>query len=205
MEHSGSRRKYAVKRITCHSLEDQRNALREIELCNRIKSDNVIQIIDSACDGSADIVINAISHVNIVLPYYKNGSLQDNLNQRARNRDHMPEGHVLQIFVGICEGVRAMHDSQPEPLAHRDLKTANICMTDSMEPVLVDLGSTTEARVQICGQQDAQRLQELAEERCSIVYRAPELFSVQSYCMIDERTDIWVGFKFFFAFLLEIL
>lgn len=192
LEHSGTRRKYAVKRITCHSLEDQRNALREIELCKRIKSDNVVHVVDSDCDGTADIVINAISHVNIVLPYYKNGSLQDALQVRARNRDHMPEAHVLQIFLGICEGVRAMHDVQPEPLAHRDLKTANICMSDTMEPVLVDLGSATEARVQICGQSDAQRLQELAEERCSIVYRAPELFSVQSYCMIDERTDIWV-------------
>lgn len=105
----------------------------------------------------------------------------------------MPEGLVLQIFLGICEGLKAFHEAQPEPLAHRDLKTANICMSDSMEPIIVDLGSTTEARVQICGQPDAQRLQELAEERCSIVYRAPELFSVQSYCMIDERTDIWVN------------
>lgn len=60
-----------------------------------------------------------------------------------------------------------------------------------MEPIIVDLGSATEARVQICGQHDAQKLQDQAEERCSIVYRAPELFSVQSYCMIDERTDIW--------------
>lgn len=60
-----------------------------------------------------------------------------------------------------------------------------------MEPIIVDLGSCTEARVQICGQPEAQRLQDWAEERCSIVYRAPELFNVQSYCMIDERTDIW--------------
>lgn len=60
-----------------------------------------------------------------------------------------------------------------------------------MEPILVDLGSCTEAREQICGQHEAQRLQDWAEERCSIVYRAPELFNVQSYCMIDERTDIW--------------
>lgn len=60
-----------------------------------------------------------------------------------------------------------------------------------MEPILVDLGSCTEAREQICGQHEAQRLQDQAEERCSIVYRAPELFNVQSYCMIDERTDIW--------------
>lgn len=152
----------------------------------------MINVIDYVIKGTADIVINVTSLAYIILPYFKNGSLQDNLNLRARNKDFMPEGHVLQIFLGICEGVKAFHDAKPDPLAHRDLKTANICMSDQMEPVIVDLGSTTEARVQICGQQDAQRLQDLAEERCSIVYRAPELFSVQSYCMIDERTDIWV-------------
>lgn len=47
------------------------------------------------------------------------------------------------------------------------------------------------ARVQICGSQDAQKLQDLAAERCSMPYRAPELFNVESYCVIDERTDIW--------------
>lgn len=60
-----------------------------------------------------------------------------------------------------------------------------------MDAVLMDFGSCTEAREQICGQSEAQRLQDLAEERCSMTYRAPELFNVQSYCMIDERTDIW--------------
>lgn len=67
-----------------------------------------------------------------------------------------------------------------------------------MDPIIVDLGSATEARVQICGQRDARKLQDLAEERCSIVYRAPELFSVESYCMIDERTDIWVSLTLLF-------
>lgn len=60
-----------------------------------------------------------------------------------------------------------------------------------MEPILVDLGSTTTARQQINGQQEARRLQDWAEERCTAVYRAPELFVVQNYCLIDERTDIW--------------
>lgn len=34
--------------------------------------------------------------------------------------------------------------------------------------------------------------QDWAAQRCTISYRAPELFSVQSHCVIDERTDVWV-------------
>ncbi|MBN3312551.1 STK16 kinase, partial [Atractosteus spatula] len=30
-----------------------------------------------------------------------------------------------------------------------------------------------------------------AAQRCTISYRAPELFNVESHCIIDERTDIW--------------
>lgn len=55
-------------------------------------------------------------------------------------------------------------------------------------------GSVTNARVKVCGTQDAQSLQDIAAERCSMPYRAPELFNVESYCMVDERTDIWVSF-----------
>lgn len=54
------------------------------------------------------------------------------------------------------------------------------------------LGSVSQARVKVCGAQEAQTLQDIAAERCSMPYRAPELFNVESYCMIDERTDIWV-------------
>jgi serine/threonine kinase 16 len=55
------------------------------------------------------------------------------------------------------------------------------------------VGSVAVARVKICGSSEAQQLQDLASERCSMPYRAPELFNVESYCMIDERTDIWVN------------
>lgn len=86
-----------------------------------------------------------------------------------------------------------MHNFTPEPLAHRDLKTGNICLNDSLDPVLMDFGSCAPAKVQICGTQDAQKLQDIAAERCSMTYRAPELFHVESYCVIDQRTDIWVS------------
>lgn len=38
--------------------------------------------------------------------------------------------------------------------------------------------------------------QDWAAQRCTISYRAPELFTVERECVIDERTDIWV--KIFF-------
>lgn len=47
---------------------------------------------------------------------------------------------IMKIFIQICEGVKVFHDAQPEPLAHRDLKTANILLNDDNTPVIMDLG-----------------------------------------------------------------
>lgn len=126
VENASTKRKYALKRITCHSIEDERIAMREIELTNSIRHDNVIKMMDHLLKGSADIVINTTSQLYIVLPYYKNGSLHDHLHFRSRNNDYMAEGQVLQLFLGICEGLKAFHEAKPEPLAHRDLKTGKL-------------------------------------------------------------------------------
>ncbi|KAL6254599.1 hypothetical protein P5V15_014651 [Pogonomyrmex californicus] len=192
-----TRKKYAIKKIICHGLEDQQLAIKEIEYYKLIKHPNVIECIDSTCEGTADPLRNTTSKILIVLPYYQKGTLANVLEQRAKNSDYMKPIDILNIFLQICEGVKAFHEAKPEPLAHRDLKTANIMFSDIGTPVIMDLGSVTTARVQICSTQAARALQDLAAERCSMPYRAPELFNVESYCMVDERTDIWVKITIF--------
>ncbi|EZA48611.1 Serine/threonine-protein kinase [Ooceraea biroi] len=184
-------KKYAIKKIVCHGPEDQQLATQEVEYYKLVKHPNVIECIDSAREGLADPIVNTTSEVLIVLPYYHRGTLASELERRAKNCDYMGPVDVLNIFLQVCEGVKAFHETKPEPLAHRDLKTANIVLSDDGTPVIMDLGSVAAARVQVCGTQAARTLQDLAAERCSMPYRAPELFNVESYCMVDERTDIW--------------
>lgn len=160
--------------------------------------------------GSADIVVQATSEAFLVLPYFKRGTLHDYLTLRSFNKNYMDIKEVLRIFTDICQALKFLHDFTPDPIAHRDLKTANVCLTENLDPVLMDLGeilpvqtflcfkfneltgSCAPAKVQVCGAQDAQKLQDIAAERSSMTYRAPELFHVESYCVIDQRTDIWV-------------
>ncbi|XP_071577055.1 serine/threonine-protein kinase 16 isoform X1 [Temnothorax nylanderi] len=184
-------KKYAIKKITCHGPEDQQLAAKEVEYYKLIKHPNVIECIDSTCKGTADLIVNTTSEMLIVLPYYHKGTLANDLEQRAKNCNYISPTDILSIFLQICEGVKAFHEANPEPLAHRDLKTANIVLSDDGIPIIMDLGSVSTARVQVCGTQAARTLQDLAAERCSMPYRAPELFNVESYCMVDERTDIW--------------
>jgi serine/threonine kinase 16 len=52
----------------------------------------------------------------------------------------MNASEMLNMFLHICEGVKAFHEAKPNPLAHRDLKTANILISDDLSPVIMDLG-----------------------------------------------------------------
>ena len=67
------------------------------------------------------------------------GTLHDELSARAGGRRHLAEPEVLRLFAAVCEGVRSMHEARP-PLAHRDIKTANVLLTADRQPVIMDLG-----------------------------------------------------------------
>lgn len=190
-EEAGTRKLVAIKKIICHGLEDERIALREAEFHEVLQHDNIMKCLDSSLTGHADPVLNSTSMVLLVFPYYPRGTLLHELERRAPSQSHMDPIDILTMFLQICEGIKAFHEAKPEPLAHRDLKTANILLDSSNTPIIMDLGSVARARVKITGSSEAQKLQDTASERCSMPYRAPELWNVESYCIIDERTDIW--------------
>ncbi|EJD47235.1 other/NAK protein kinase [Auricularia subglabra TFB-10046 SS5] len=78
-----------------------------------------------------------------------------------------------------------------QPWAHRDIKPANVMLADDGTPVLMDLGSAIPARIRIQTRQEALMQQEMAAERSSMPYRAPELFDVKTDTTLDEKVDIW--------------
>lgn len=103
----------------------------------------------------------------------------------------MAEYRIYQLFHGVCEGVRAMHRCKPVGFTHRDIKAANVLLTDDDIPVLMDLGSAGPLSVDVQSGSQALSLQDEAAEKCSMPYRAPELFHVEHQTVVDERIDIW--------------
>lgn len=69
------------------------------------------------------------------------------------------------------------------PYAHRDIKPGNIMLSQSstdegeavLHPVLMDFGSTCRARIHITTRREAIAEQDVAAERSSMAYRAPEV------------------------------
>jgi len=80
-------------------------------------------------------------------------------------------------------------------ICFRDIKPANILLTDEGGAVLMDLGSVDKAICHAKNSREGQRIQDDAAERCTMPYRAPELFNVQTDDVITEATDIWVSIR----------
>lgn len=183
---------YAMKRITCHDKRDEKVAMQEVEIMKSFRHRNLVPLEEYSIITVGRHVQShePITEVLIVMPFYRRGSIQEKLDAFSRKSDRMKEQDIWSVLLGVCKAVKAMHAHNP-PYAHRDIKPGNIMLADDGEALLMDLGSATEARVEIKSRSDAIILQDQAAERCSMLYRAPELFNVEPGTNVDERTDIW--------------
>lgn len=192
IEDARTHKDYALKRITCHSKEEERVALQEIELMRTFQHPNIVPLEESSVIkvNQYSKHLDIISEVLIVMPFYCRGSLQDLIERMVKKSEKFPEDRLWSLFMDVCKGLQVFHKHDP-PYAHRDLKMANIMMSDEGNAILMDLGSANKARVDVNTPSDAHKLQDEAAERCSMFYRAPELFNPELGNSIDERTDIW--------------
>jgi len=134
---AATNRLYAVKKIHCHSKEDELSALTEIECHKKIKHPTIIECIASAVIGNADISYNQTSQVLLLLPYFKSGSLHSLLEKFQRTQMNLSEKLIYDYFRQICEGLEAIHLCG---LAHRDLKPANVLIAPNERVIIMDLG-----------------------------------------------------------------
>lgn len=192
VEDAHTHKLYALKRITCHGKEDERVANQEIDIMKTFKHPNIVPLEESGTITAGYHVQSGdpITEVLIVMPFYKRGSIQERINSLVKKSEKMSEETIWSVFFGVCKAVKEMH-SNTMPYAHRDIKPGNVMIDDNGIPVLMDLGSANKARVEIKTRSEAQALQDEAAERCSMLFRPPELFNVEPGTNIDERTDIW--------------
>ncbi|CAF3658911.1 unnamed protein product [Rotaria sp. Silwood1] len=174
---------YAIKKMSCHTNEEEKRAKDEIENYQRFSHPNLVSLL-----YHEQMQYNPTSHVTsivwLVFPYFKNGSLQDAFNKQIKFTTRI----LLDLFLSVCEGVRQIHEKR---MAHRDLKPSNIMLLNNSHGVILDFGSMTPASILMTTRSEAQQWQDWAEENCCVQYRAPELFHIETNSLITEKTDIF--------------
>jgi hypothetical protein len=93
-------------------------------------------------------------------------------------QSHWPLYAIRKIVEGTCKGLAYLHGRSPQPIIHRDLKSANLLLTDSFDVKICDFGL---ARLR-----DASSV--MTANVGTVHWMAPEVLSGKKY---NEKADIY--------------
>ena len=91
-------------------------ALAEAEIHKRFFHPNILPLIDSST-----LLSTQGEYVNLLFPFYRKGSLRNEINRLVIEGNGWNEIQIFEMFLGLCEGVSVFHFAEP-PLVHRDIK-----------------------------------------------------------------------------------
>ena len=166
-------KKYVIKQINVQILssEEQRDAVKEVRLMASLNHQNIVHYYDSFIDGKL---------LNIVMGLCDGGDLQEFLKKRNK-QNKIKEPLVWHLFIQICKGMAYMHSKR---ILHRDLKTANIFLSNTNDPKRpkVKIGDLGVARVLDNSSSFAQTMVGTP------YYLSPELCEDKPY---NNKSDVW--------------
>ncbi|URE17513.1 receptor-like serine threonine-protein kinase [Musa troglodytarum] len=115
--------------ILCDFLEPI-NA-RQVQHLIRIHHKNLVSMVGYCMDGD---------HLALVYEYMSQGTLLDYIRGKTRNASAFSWGKRLQIAIEAAQGLEYLHKGCKPPLIHRDVKTANILLSEQLEAKIADFG-----------------------------------------------------------------
>lgn len=130
---SSNRTAVAVKRLRAEFGGQLNN---EIHILSRLKHDRLLRLI-GVCWASPRSV------ECLVYEYMINGSLQDRIKEK---HPQLNIENRLRIACDVAEALCFLHNQTPKALVHRDVKSANVLLTDNFRAKLGDFGLARNAR-----------------------------------------------------------
>jgi NIMA (never in mitosis gene a)-related kinase len=121
---------YVIKQIPLSGLnQKERNEVeQEAKILHLINSNYVVKYYDSFKEND---------NLNIVMEYCDGGDLNDFLLEKKRLGKPLEEPLIWKIFIKIAIGLADIHNLK---ILHRDLKTLNIFLKQSLDIKIGDLG-----------------------------------------------------------------
>jgi len=163
---------YALKKVKLPSLteKEKENALNEVRLLASVESPNIIAYKEAFFDDKTRCLC-------IVTEYADGGDLYHQITKCQKEKTHVREVDVWRYLHGMCHGLKALHDML---ILHRDLKCANVFLSNSSEGLVAKLGDFNVSKVAkrgLCMTQTG-----------TPYYASPEVWRDMPY---DAKSDMW--------------
>ncbi|GER45277.1 protein kinase superfamily protein [Striga asiatica] len=123
---------FAVKVLASNSKQGEKEFQTEVSLLARLHHRNLVNLVGYCVDKGQRM---------LVYEYMSNGSLENLLYNDERVLSWEDR---LQIALDISHGIEYLHDGAVPPVVHRDLKSANILLDNSMRAKVADFGLSKE-------------------------------------------------------------
>ncbi|KAJ0393777.1 hypothetical protein ATCC90586_003763 [Pythium insidiosum] len=123
--------RYAVKRLSVEAANIRRMLAQEVRILSRFFHPNIVRLV-GYCDDHADLCL--------VYELAGKGSVDKILRDDGEAR-HFTWRHRVRAMCHVAKALNYLHKHDPNsPVFHRDVKSANIALTDTFEAKLIDCG-----------------------------------------------------------------
>ncbi|KAJ0446289.1 putative protein kinase RLK-Pelle-RLCK-VI family [Helianthus annuus] len=159
----------AVKRLIRGTPEEMTSDfLSELGILVHVKHPNISHVIGYGVEGG----------MHLVLPLSQHGSLASLLSGQ---KGKLEWGTRYNIAIGTASGLSYLHEACQRRIIHRDIKAANILLSEDFEPKISDFGLAKWLPDQWLNLT-------VSQFEGTFGYLAPEIFMNG---LIDEKTDVY--------------
>ncbi|KAG9450964.1 hypothetical protein H6P81_010929 [Aristolochia fimbriata] len=126
----------AVKVLATNSNQGEREFQTEVMLLGRLHHRNLVNLVGYCAEKGQHMLIYV---------YMSNGSLASHLY--SETHDPLSWGLRVYIALDVARGLEYLHDGAIPPVIHRDIKSSNILLDQSMRARVADFGLSREVMV----------------------------------------------------------
>ncbi|KAG6526596.1 hypothetical protein ZIOFF_016588 [Zingiber officinale] len=121
----------AVKMLSQSSSQGTKEFLAEVQHLTRVHHRNLVSLVGYC---------NEVNHLALVYEFMSQGTLQDHLRGRANNCRALSWRQRLHIAIDSAQGLEYLQKGSRPPLVHRDVKSGNILLSETLEAKITDFG-----------------------------------------------------------------
>ncbi|KAK4759199.1 hypothetical protein SAY87_022330 [Trapa incisa] len=159
----------AIKRLTRGSTDEMTaDFLSELGIIVHINHPNIAKLIGYGVEGGMHIILHLSPHGSLASLLYNSGEKLD-------------WGIRYKIAVGTADGLMYLHEDCQRRIIHKDIKAANILLSEDFEPQISDFGLA-----KWLPEQWTHHV--VSEIEGTFGYLPPEYFM---HGIVDEKTDVY--------------